>query len=95
MKVEKVILGKGLKPLLKPIPIQCSKAKTIVQTFDSLILFKDTRLEAQNYVREVLPTLWMIDDCEAKSMKLYNSLDYKWLEYNTTSKLLYLCSIKS
>jgi hypothetical protein len=89
------MLGKAINPKIKPIPHQCSKAKTIVQTFNTLLFFKDTRLEAQNYAREVLPTLWMIDDCEAKSMKLYNSLNHQWLEFNTTTNLLFLCSIKS
>jgi hypothetical protein len=95
MKTEKVILGKAMSPKIKPIPHQCSKAKTIVQTFDSIVFFKDTRLEAQNYVREVLPTLWLIDNCEEKSMNLYNSLGNRWLEFNTTTNLLYLCSINS
>ena len=95
MKTEKVILGKAINPKIKPIPHQCSKAKTIVQTFESIVFFKDTRLEAQNYVREVLPTLWLIDNCEEKSMNLYNSLGNRWLEFNTTTNLLYLCSINS
>ena len=95
MKTEKVILGRAMTPKIKPIPHLCSKAKTIVQAFDSIVFFKDTRIEAQNYVREVLPTLWLIDDCEEKSMKLYNSLNNQWLEFNTTTNLLYLCSIKS
>jgi len=95
MNVEKNILGRAMTPVMKPIPHQCTKARTIVKTFDALMMFKDTRIEAQNFIREVLPTLWLIDDCEAKSMKLYNSLKpNQWLEFNTTTNLLFICSIK-
>jgi hypothetical protein len=94
MDVQRTILGQAMTPLTKAIPNQCHKARTIYESHGVLFLFKDTRLEAQNYVREVLPTLWLIDDCVNKSMKLYNSLDCQWLEYHSTTKLLFLCSIK-
>lgn len=96
MNIEKTILGKAMTPILKPIPYSCTNAKTIVQTFESLLLFKDSRLEAQNFVREVLPTLWFIDNCEETSMKLYNSLQAnQFLEYKIGTQLLFLCTIKS
>lgn len=96
MNVEKTILGKAMTPVRKPVPFSCSKAKTIIQTYESLLFFRDSRLEAQNYVREVLPTLWLIDNCEEVSMKLYNSLKAnQYLEYSLGTQLLFLCTIKS
>lgn len=94
MDVQKTTLGRAMTPVIKAIPYQCSKARTIYESQGTLFMFKDTRLEAQNYVREVLPTLWLIENAVEKSMKLYNSLEYQWLEYNSITKLLFLCSIK-
>jgi hypothetical protein len=96
MNIEKVIIAKAFKPLKKDPPMICSKEKTIgFDTFKRcLFMFKDSRRQAQDYIREVLPTMLMAENAEKTSMNLYNGLDGSYLEFDFTTNLLYLCSIK-
>ena len=96
MEGQRIPLGKSFAPLRKEPPRICRHEKTIsFDTFGTkLLMFKDTRREAQDYIREVLPTLMMIDNPETKAMNLYNGLDHQWLEFDFTTNLLHLCSIK-
>ena len=96
MNYTKTPLGKSFSPLRLDPPRICRQEKTIsFDTFGTkLLMFKDTRREAQDYVRQVLPTLMLIDNPEINAMKLYNGLDHQWLEFDFTTNLLHLCSIK-
>lgn len=96
MQAEKVLLARALKPLRKEPPYMCRRDKTIrFDTFGrTLTIFKDTRPEAVAYVKEVLPTLLTDMDAQRKAMNLFNSLDAQWLEFDFTTNLLHLCSIK-
>ena len=57
-------------------------------------MFKDSRREAQDYIREVLPTMLMVNNPEEAAMKLYNSLDGQWLEFDFLTNTLSICSLK-
>lgn len=96
MNFTRIPLGTSFHPLRKEPPILCKKEKTI--SFDSvgntLLMFKDTRRQAQDYIREVLPTLMLVSNPEVQAMTLYNNLDGQWLEFDFTTNRLSLCSIK-
>ncbi len=96
MQCEKILLARALKPLKKEPPFICRRDKTIrFDTFGrTLSIFKDTRPEAEAYIKEVLPTLLTDMDADKKAIKLYNGLDGQWLEFDFLTNLLYLCSIK-
>lgn len=57
-------------------------------------MFKDTRREAQEYIREILPTFLMVVTPEETAMKLYNNLDGQWLEFDFLTNTLSICSTK-
>jgi len=96
MNFQRIPLGKSFAPLRKEPPRICRQEKTIsFDTFGTkLLMFKDTRREAQDYIREVLPTLLIGDNPEKNIIKLYNNLDHQWLEFDFTTNLLFLCSIQ-
>ena len=96
MNFHRIPLGKSFAPLRKEPPRICRQEKTIsFDTFGTkLLMFKDTRREAQDYIREVLPTLLITDNPEKNIIKLYNNLDHQWLEFDFTTNLLFLCSIQ-
>jgi hypothetical protein len=95
MKFDKVLLAKAFTPLKKEPPYCCRRDKTIAfNEVGNLLMFKDTRKEAQDYIRQVLPTLLVDFKPEETAMKLYNGLDNQWLEFDFTLNLLYLCTIK-
>lgn len=96
MEVQRTFIARAINPLKKEPPSSCSKEKTI--NFDTvgntLILFRDSRKEAQAYVQEILPTLLDTTTKPEDLLKLYNTMDGQWLEFHFTTKLLYLCSLK-
>jgi hypothetical protein len=96
MNFTRTPLGTSFAPLKKEPPVECRQQKTI--TFDTfkrtLLMFKDTRRQAQDYIREVLPTLMLINNPEESAMKLYNSLEGQWLEFDFTTNRLFLCELK-
>jgi hypothetical protein len=96
MDFKRIPLGKSFAPLKKEPPLMCRQQKTIsFDTFKTkLLMFKDTRRQAQDYIREVLPTLMLIGNPEESAMKLYNSLDGQWLEFDFTTNSLFLCELK-
>lgn len=96
MEPVKRLVAKAHAPLKKEPPATCKQAKTIAfDTFGTqLLMFKDSRPEAQQYIREVLPTLLPPPNTSEDSIKLYNNLNGQWLEFDFTSNTLYLCSTK-
>jgi hypothetical protein len=96
MEPVKRLVAKAHAPLKKEPPAICKEAKTIgFDTFkQSLLMFKDSRPEAQAYIQEVLPTLLPPPNKPEDSLKLYNNLNGQWLEFDFGSNTLYLCSTK-
>jgi len=96
MNCQKTFLARAINPLRKDPPKSCIQDKTIVyDTFkNSLFLFKDTRPEAKEFVNLVLPTLTDTTTKPDDLLKLYNSMDGQWLEFQYDTKILYLCSLK-
>lgn len=96
MEFHRVVLSKAFNPKKKDPPRVCRQEKTI--SFNSinttLLMFKDTRREAQDYIREILPTFLMVVTPEETAMKLYNNLDGQWLEFDFLTNTLSICSTK-
>lgn len=96
MEFHRVVLSKAFNPKRKDPPRVCRQEKTI--SFNSinttLLMFKDTRREAQEYIREILPTFLMVVTPEETAMKLYNNLDGQWLEFDFLTNTLSICSTK-
>jgi len=96
MEFHRVVLSKAFNPKRKDPPRVCRQEKTI--SFNSinttLLMFKDSRREAQDYIREILPTFLMVLNPEEAAMKLYNSLDGQWLEFDFLTNTLSICSTK-
>ena len=95
MEYERRLVSKAHAPIKKDPPKVCSDAKTI--GFDSfktkLMMFKDSRPEAQDYITEILPSMLTPPNPPEASIKFYNSLNGSWLEFDFTDNTLYLCSL--
>ena len=96
MDCERRFIARAINPVKKDPPASCRKDKTInMDSFKTkLFLFKDTRPEAQEYAKEILPTLLDTTTKPEDLLKLYNSLEYDWLEFDFQTNILYLCSLK-
>jgi hypothetical protein len=96
MEYERRLVSKAHAPIKKDPPKVCSDAKTI--GFDSfktkLMMFKDNRPEAQDYIKEVLPSMLTPPNPPEASIKFYNTLNGSWLEFDFTDNTLYLCSLR-
>jgi hypothetical protein len=90
MEYERRLVSKAHAPIKKDPPKVCSDAKTI--GFDSfktkLMMFKDSRPEAQAYITEILPSMLTPPNPPEASIKFYNSLNGSWLEFDFTDNTL-------
>lgn len=95
MDYERRLICRAHAPLKKEPPKSCSDAKTIgFDTFKTkLMMFKDSRPEAQAYIQEVLPTMLVPPNPPDAGIKFYNTLNGSWLEFDFTENILYLCSL--
>lgn len=90
------LICKAHNPKKVQPPKSCVDAKTIgFDTFQTkLLLFRDSRPEAQTYIKEVLPTLLVPPNTPDHGVQLYNTLEAnQWLEFDFTTNTLYLCSL--
>lgn len=96
MEVRKVFVAKAISPLKKDPPRLCEQSKTIVyDTFKTkLYLFPDGRPEALEWVNEVLPTLLPLPTPREAVLPFYRSLKDQYLEFDWTTKTLYLCFLE-
>lgn len=96
MEVDKTFIARAVAPKKIDPPAQCIKDKTIaMDTFKTrLLMFKDTRKEAQDYIATVLPTFLDTTTKPDDMIAFYKKMEHQWLEFDFGTNILSLCSLK-
>ena len=94
METHRWVLGGNPSFVMKKIPEQCVKEKTItLNALGILTMFRDRTPMAVEWIEEMFPTMW-IGPREQLISVFWNTPENTWFEFDTGRKTLFLCSLE-